>query len=54
VDRSSIEVFAQAGLVAMTDLVYPPDGAGGIEFVGSSGSPGQLTVDLWELKSTWK
>ena len=31
VDRSTVEVFAQGGKVAITNLVYPPAGAEGME-----------------------
>jgi sucrose-6-phosphate hydrolase SacC (GH32 family) len=52
-DRSTLEVFAQGGQVAITNLVYPPAGAHGIEFFVDGGKPGRIRVDLWELKSTW-
>ncbi|MBZ5620020.1 MAG: glycoside hydrolase family 32 protein [Acidobacteriia bacterium] len=54
VDRSTVEVFAQGGQVAMTNLAYPPEGARRIEFYSTLGKPGKITVDVWELKSTWK
>jgi len=53
VDRSTVEVFAQGGRVAMTNLVYPPAGADGIELYSRGERPGQITVDLWSLRSTW-
>jgi fructan beta-fructosidase len=53
VDRSTVEVFAQRGQVALSNLIYPPAGADGIEFHGRGGKPGRISVDLWELKSTW-
>lgn len=52
VDRSTIEVFAQGGRVAMTTLAYPPSAAQGMEFYSRGGHPGQITVDLWSLRST--
>ena len=51
VDRSTVEVFAQSGRVAMTNLVYPPPEARGIEFYGH---PESISVDLWQLSSAWK
>ena len=51
VDRSTVEVFAQSGRVAMTNLVYPPSGANGIEF---SAETGPISVDLWQLSSAWR
>ena len=53
VDRSTVEVFAQGGRVAMTNLAYPPAGAHAMEFYSRGEQPGQITVDLWTLRSTW-
>jgi len=53
VDRSTLEVFAQGGQVAMTNLVYPPPSAQGIELYSTNGRPGRISMDVWELKSTW-
>lgn len=52
VDRSSVEVFAQDGRAAMTNLVYPPAGASSIEF-HADGQPKQISVELWNLESAW-
>jgi len=53
VDRSTVEVFAQGGRVAITNLVYPPTGAQAIEFYSREGQMGHMTVDAWRLRSTW-
>jgi fructan beta-fructosidase len=53
VDRSTVEVFAMDGLVAMTNLVYQPAPAKGMEFY-AVGKPGRITVEGWELKSALK
>jgi len=53
VDRSTVEVFAQRGAVAISSLAYPPPGAQGIEFQ-ANGKPGRATVDITYLKSTWR
>ena len=52
VDRSSIEVFAQDGRIAMTNLVFPPRNARGIEFY-SKGETGPVEAELWTLGSIW-
>jgi fructan beta-fructosidase len=52
-DRSSVEVFAQDGRVAMTNLVYPPAGANRSEFFAKGGSARSIALELWELRSTW-
>ena len=54
VDRSTVEVFAQSGKVAMTNLVYPPAAAQGMEFSAGGVKAGRISVDVWELKSSWK
>jgi sucrose-6-phosphate hydrolase SacC (GH32 family) len=54
VDRSAVEVFAQGGKVAMTNLVYPPAGAQGVELSGAGVKAGRISVDVWELKPAWK
>ncbi len=53
-DRSTVEVFGQSGQVALTNLVYPPAGAEGVEFYAAGGKPGPVRVDVWQLRSTWK
>jgi len=53
VDQNSIEVFAGDGSVAMTNLVFPPSSARGIQFY-SKGGPAQLiSAELWTLGSVW-
>jgi fructan beta-fructosidase len=54
VDRSTVEVFAQGGQVAMTNLVYPPAGAQGMELSADGVKAGRIRVEAWELKSVWK
>jgi sucrose-6-phosphate hydrolase SacC (GH32 family) len=53
VDRSSIEVFADDGRIAMTNLVFPPSGSRRIEFYSKGGDPGAVKSDLWTLGSIW-
>jgi len=53
VDRSSVEVFAQGGRVAMTNLLYPPPNGQGLEFYSGSGKNGRITAKLWSLMSAW-
>ncbi len=51
VDRCSIEVFADGGRVAMTNLVFPLAGAQGIEAYAKGGRLGLASADLWILHS---
>lgn len=53
IDRSSVEVFAGDGQVAMTNLVFPRKDASKVEFYASGGKPGPVTADIWTLKSIW-
>ena len=53
VDRSSVEVFAGDGRVAMTNLVFPPRSARGIEFYSNGGTAGPVTGEMWTLGSIW-
>ncbi len=52
-DRSTLEVFAQRGEVAITSLFYPPEGALTPQFFAPSGRPGRIAVELWDMTSTW-
>jgi sucrose-6-phosphate hydrolase SacC (GH32 family) len=52
VDRSTLEVFARRGQVAITTLFYPPDGPVSPEFFAAA-RPGRIAVERWDLDSTW-
>jgi sucrose-6-phosphate hydrolase SacC (GH32 family) len=54
VDRSSVEVFAQDGQVVMTNLVYPPTTAKGVEFFSEGPSPRRIAVEMWDLSATMR
>ena len=53
IDRSSVEVFAGQGRIAMTNLVFPAPRAAGISFYSKSGKPGRVSLDIWKLRSIW-
>lgn len=56
VDRSSVEVFADNGRVTMTNLVFPAEGANGLEFYSVGGEHDSNTpppASLWRLKSIY-
>ncbi|MCU1262162.1 MAG: Levanase [Bryobacterales bacterium] len=52
VDRNSVEVFADDGRVALTNLVFPEADAFRIEFY-SKGAATPVNADLWTLRSIW-
>jgi sucrose-6-phosphate hydrolase SacC (GH32 family) len=54
VDRSTLEVFARRGQVAITTLIYPPEGPLNPEFFAAAARPGRITVARWDLDSTWR
>ena len=45
-DRCSVEVFADGGRVAMTDLIFPEPGDRGLSVYGAA------SIDVWSLKPT--
>jgi sucrose-6-phosphate hydrolase SacC (GH32 family) len=53
VDRSTLEVFAQRGEIAMSMLFYPPEGRFTEEFFAPANAPARITVERWDLRSTW-
>ena len=53
VDRSSVEVFANDGRIAITDQVFPDAESDKIQ-VFSTGGRAQLDqLEIWQLKSIW-
>jgi fructan beta-fructosidase len=52
VDRSTLEVFAQRGQVALTNLFYPPDGPLVPEFFVPAGEAGSIELQQWDLRSS--
>lgn len=53
VDRSSVEVFANAGETVISDLIFPSASSQRIEFYSRTGQPRIRTVDVWKLASAW-
>jgi sucrose-6-phosphate hydrolase SacC (GH32 family) len=53
VDRNSVEIFADDGRVASTNLVFPPASASGVEFYAKGGKPGDVSVDAGSIPSIW-
>jgi fructan beta-fructosidase len=54
VDCSSVEVFAQDGAVALTNLVFPKPASTGLSLAITGGSTQQTEVRLWTLRSAWE
>jgi fructan beta-fructosidase len=50
VDKSSVEVFANDGLVTMTSQLFARPDSGGLTFFGS----GLRNVSAWRIESVWK
>jgi fructan beta-fructosidase len=53
VDRNSVEVFAEDGRVTMTNLVFAPGAADGLQFYANGGKAGVVSGSLWKLKTGW-
>lgn len=49
-DSNSIEVFADAGRVAMTNLIFPRADALGLEFFAEGGKAAIHSGSLWDMK----
>ncbi|OBZ12535.1 glycoside hydrolase family 32 protein [Bacillus sp. FJAT-26390] len=53
IDRSSVELFAGEGLVAITNRLYPDPANVGISFFARQGTAVIESLDAWELKPIW-
>ena len=53
-DRSSVEVLGQGGLVSITDRIYPPPGARGVELYARGGTAKVVSLYVRKLKSAWR
>ncbi len=51
VDRCSVEVFADGGRIAITNLVFPLPDAHGIRMYASGGRPDRISVELSHIRS---
>lgn len=52
-DTSSIEVFANDGRVAMTDLIFPDEGGEGFGMFVEQGEATLNRLEVWQLRSAW-
>ncbi|WP_152970734.1 glycoside hydrolase family 32 protein [Bacillus sp. FJAT-28004] len=52
-DRSSIELFADEGRIAITNRIYPRPDDAGISFFARGGAAKIEKLDVWELGSIW-
>jgi fructan beta-fructosidase len=53
VDRCSVEVFADKGRIASTNLVFPPPGANKLESYSKGGHAGLITSAINEVRSAY-
>ncbi|MGU3470729.1 glycoside hydrolase family 32 protein [Paenibacillus sp. D51F] len=52
-DRSSVEVFADGGKVAMTDLIFPDPGSNGFQVFSEGGAAKIVSLNLYSLNSIY-
>jgi fructan beta-fructosidase len=52
-DRSSVEVFGNGGITVITDLIFPNEIMGEVEFYTQNGNAGILKLGAWELESVY-
>ncbi|WP_461370213.1 glycoside hydrolase family 32 protein [Candidatus Darwinibacter acetoxidans] len=53
-DKSSIEVFANGGQAAITDLIFPREGSRRINLTSEGGSTQVRKLNIYPLASVWK
>ena len=53
VDRNSVEIFADDGRLAATNLVFAPAGAHGIEVYAKDGQAGKISAHIAPIQSIW-
>ncbi len=53
-DRSSIEIFADGGLVTMSSCFQPEPTDQSLELYAKGGEAKVVSLHVWELKSTWR
>jgi fructan beta-fructosidase len=53
-DASSLEVFANAGEIVMTDLIFPREKRLTFEVFGDSAELLLDSVEVWSIESTWR
>jgi sucrose-6-phosphate hydrolase SacC (GH32 family) len=53
VDRNSVEIFADSGQLAMTNLVFPPASAAGMEVYAKGGQTGKISAHVSRVRSIW-
>ncbi len=53
VDTSSVEVFAQDGILAISDRIFPSPESRGIELFSRGGSARLTKLVVWPLRSIW-
>jgi fructan beta-fructosidase len=54
IDQSSVEVFANDGILSMTSQVFPAADAQAIRFVASGGTATLTRLEWFEVKGIWK
>lgn len=54
IDRSSVELFGNGGRAVITDRIFPSKGSDGISLFTNGGKAQLISLDIWQLHSTWK
>ena len=52
-DASSVEVFADGGHTVITEQIFPSASSDGMVLYAKGGTATLITLDVWELKTTW-
>jgi fructan beta-fructosidase len=54
VDRSSVEIFANDGILAMTSQIFPEVNAGQVRLFTQDGTTRVLSLSIYHLQSIWR
>jgi fructan beta-fructosidase len=53
VDRSSVELFGNAGTIVISDRIFPPPDASGLELFSKGATAKIRSLDIWILRPAW-
>jgi len=54
VDRSSVELIGDDGLVSITERIFPEPGSRGVSTFAVGGGAKLVSLRAWKLKSAWR
>ena len=52
-DHSSVEVFGNDGLIAISELIFPASDSRGLALFATGGAARVVSLEVWKLRSIW-